>query len=155
VAGAGGHEVGIAAVHHDPGNHCLAAQVLAAFAARLAFTAGGVVPGHADAVSDREVRDLRAFFHHAAHHLVPGDQVGLGDGLQHRLVTLGDVQVGVADPAGLDLDQHLIRLRSRPGHVLDAEGGPETVKDGSLHGVAPVKVDCREVNSRGCAAARG
>jgi hypothetical protein len=136
MAGARDHVVGIAAVHHHPGDDRLAAQVFHALAAGLADAAGAVVPGHADAVAQREVRDVGAALHHAAHHLVAGNQVRLGRTLERGLVALGHVQVRVADAADLDLDQHVVRAGHRARHLFHAEGGAEFMKDGGLHGIS-------------------
>ena len=82
------------------------------------------------------VRDVGAALHHAAHHLVAGDQVRLGRTLERGLVALGHVQVRVADAADLDLDQHVVGAGHRARHLFHAEGRAEFMKDGGLHGIS-------------------
>ena len=49
-------------------------------------------------------------------------------------VAVRDVQIGMADAADLDLDQHLVGLGHRRRHVLDAQRLTEVGKDGGFHG---------------------
>ena len=66
--------------------------------------------------------------------LMPG---GERQGGLDRPVTVGGVDVGVAQAGGLDPDDDLARTGLGLGHLLDGERCGEVVDDGSLHGVAP------------------
>src|SRR6185312_10631295 len=85
------------------------AERLPAGAAVFAVAAGRPEPGVADAVADGDVGDAFAEGHHLAHAFVAGNE------RRSRLdgpVTLGRVEVGVADAAGDQLDQRLGRGRA-------------------------------------------
>ena len=65
------------------------------------------------------------------------DSLVAGDERRMRLdrpVPVGGVDVGVAQPAGLDLDHHLPWSGLWFGHLLDAQGLIEGVHDCSSHG---------------------
>ena len=101
-----GHGVfGVAAVEGIAGELRRVAEVLPAPAAVAAPAAGVAQPGHADAVADPEFFDPRAHRGHGADDLVADDQgqFGLGE------FAVDDVQVGAADAAGVDPDEHLLR----------------------------------------------
>src|SRR5262249_54272302 len=61
---------------------------------------------------------------------VAGDkrQIGL-----HRPIALGSMQIGMADPAGFDLDQHGVGTGARHLDFLDRERLAEPVHHGRLH----------------------
>jgi hypothetical protein len=48
------------------------------------------------------------------------------------------VDVGVAEPAGLDSNEDLAVARLRPGDVLDAQRLGEVMNDCGLHGYFPL-----------------
>ena len=109
------------------------AEVLAARVAELAVAAGAPEPGDRDPRPDGDVR------------LGPGglddpDALVAGDERQRRLglpVAVGRVDVGVAEPARLETDQHLLGARLRRGEVLDRERRAERVDDRGLHASGP------------------
>ncbi len=103
VRGVGEHQPGVAAVARVAVELRRVAQVLAPGGAMKAVAAGGAEPGHADAVAGAEALDAGADRGDAADHLVAEDQRQLRLGQ----VAVGHVQVGAANAAGGDLDQHL------------------------------------------------
>ncbi len=64
-----------------------------------------------------------------AHALVAGNEGRVG---LDRPVALGGVQVGVADAAGLDLDQHVTRTWARHWHFFDGQRLVEGAYDGGF-----------------------
>ncbi|MNV87921.1 hypothetical protein D3C71_1820810 [compost metagenome] len=44
------------------------------------------------------------------------------------------MQIGVADPAGADLDQHLAGAGTGDGQMLDRQRYPEAMRDRRSHG---------------------
>jgi uncharacterized protein (DUF779 family) len=88
---------------------CLHAQILVAFAAKLALPACPVHPRHPDAVSRLYALDGRAALHYPAHDFMPQDQRLLYDARQLLPVAVGHVQIGMAHTANLYLDQDIIR----------------------------------------------
>ena len=65
------------------------------------------------------------------------DALVAGDERRRRLdrpLAAGGVDVGVAEPAGLDADEHLLRSRDRDREVLDLERTVEATDDGGFHG---------------------
>ena len=100
----------------------MVAEVLPAAAAIFAHPAGPAEPRHADPVADLETIDIGARLDDGADDLVAGDQ------RQFRLgqLAVDDMQIGAADPAGMNLDQQLPRTRPRRRHI----GGGELVSHG-------------------------
>jgi hypothetical protein len=54
-----------------------------------------------------------------------------------RLVAVRRVDVGVAQTAGLDPDEHLAVTRLGPGDIVDGERLGEVINDGGFHGGLP------------------
>lgn len=108
----GDRVVGIAAVDLIAGEARRVAKVFLSRYAVPALPAGVAEPRHADAVSQRQARDAIAQHRDRTDDLVAGHD---------RIVNVGqlvvdDMQIGAADAAGTDLDQHLSRpwRRHRP-----------------------------------------
>ena len=112
----GGHVFGITAIHHPAGEDGPLAEVFAAGAAKLAHAAGMVQPGHSHAGALLEAGGARPAPLHHADYLVARDQ-GRFALLQ---LALHHVQVGAANPAGLDADQHLAGSNRGIGVVAEA-----------------------------------
>ena len=91
----------------------------------LAMAAGRVEPRHADAVAFLDDRDARADRGDAADGLVAGDERQLR--LQRPVAGRG-VKVGVADAAGLGLDQDLARARASGCPIPGAPGACRTAR---------------------------
>ncbi len=108
-ASAGGREAGSA-------SHLLVDLTLreGLLAAVVALAAGDVVVRH-HAVADRKAADAFAYANNRARHLVSEDA--------RRVVRPGVdlLQVRPADPAGVDLDQHLARADLRHWNRLDTD----------------------------------
>ena len=110
------------------------AQVVAASDARRALTAGQD-EGRNDAVAGPHVRHVRRHLDDGAGHLVA----------QHgrrrvRQLALDHVQVGVADAAGRDLDQHLALSWLGLRDVLYEKRFADAFEDRCSHGCLPVDV---------------
>ena len=97
--------LGVAAVQGIAGEFRGLAEVLPFLSAVAAAAAGVAQPGHPDAVADPEFLHLSAQGGHGPDDLVADDQgqFGLGE------FAVDDVQVGAADAAGVDPDEHLLR----------------------------------------------
>ncbi|MNQ98330.1 hypothetical protein D3C85_1140150 [compost metagenome] len=121
-----------AAVDRIAGVLLLVAQGLPTAEAMPAMAAGGVEPGHANAIPFLDVLDPGADARDVADALMARNE---GRVRLDRPVALGRVQVGVADAGGLDL--HLDHAGARRGDrgVLDHQGLAELTHDGGLHGL--------------------
>jgi hypothetical protein len=69
----------------------------------------------------------------ATGNLVAEDQGFLDNGSELRPISIGQMQIGVADTAGLDLDENLVGLRFRPRNLLEHERFFEFLQNGGLH----------------------
>jgi hypothetical protein len=87
-------------------------------------------PGEGDTLADRDRQVSFSGGLDDADSLVTGDQEVLG--LDRPLAARG-VDVGVAQPAGLDAHQDLARARFGDREVTDLEGRAECGDDCSLH----------------------
>jgi hypothetical protein len=85
-------------------------------------------PRHAHAVADLALGDARSQLHHVAHRLVAQRA-----GELRGQVALGDVHVGVAQPAGLDADEDLARAGLGRGDFLDGPLAVDLGHDGGFH----------------------
>ena len=106
------------------------AQCFPAADAVSAGAAGITQPGDRDTLIDHSTGDIGAHLHDPANTLATGHERWRGF---DRPVPVCGVDVRMAQPAGLDADQHLIRFRRRDGQILDFEGGVETGDDSGLH----------------------
>ena len=119
VAGVGDRVLGVAAVDLVAGEAGVRAQVLLARPAVAASAAGPAEPGHADPLARaREPRRPRPRADDVADDLVAGNDRQL----RLRQLAVDDVQVGAADGARGDLDQHL------PGARPPAAAAPLSAK---------------------------
>src|SRR5262249_43828736 len=93
-------------------------------ARRSAFHGAAIHPGRDDVVAFRDVRDPVALGHDDAGRLVPQQRREHGRCATVRCLggAMHLVQLGVADPAGEQLQQHLIRLWIGERHVVDDQG---------------------------------
>jgi hypothetical protein len=133
VAGARLHELGVAAVDGAAGDGLALAKIFPTIAAELALAAGGVNPGNAGTVADGEVADGGALLDYAADHFVAEDERELEVGIEDGPVAVGQVQIGVADAAGFDLEEDVVGAAGRPRDFLEAQRLLELVEDGSSH----------------------
>ena len=121
----------------------LLAQGLPAGGAELALAAGREEPGVPDELADVQVRDALAEGDDLADALVAGDE------RRRRLdrpVAVSRVEVGVADPAGDELDQRLAGSGDGDGEVLDGQPAAELLDDCCVHVCHgwPFRRRCRE-----------
>jgi len=70
-------------------------------------------PGHADARADFEAMRVDAVLFHHADHLMARNHRRF----EHRQFAFDHVQIGAADAAGVDLDQHFAGPRLGRGNV--------------------------------------
>src|SRR5260370_38491359 len=110
-------------------------EVLIPLATELPLPAGPVHPVNANAVSELQMIDGCALFYNATADFVPENQWFFGDGNDLGPITIGHVQVRMADAASLDLDQHLMRSGRGPSDLFDTPLFFEFVQDGGLHPV--------------------
>jgi hypothetical protein len=103
--------------------------------APFAPAARGLYPRHADAVADAAGRDTGADGDDLANRLVPEDSRKRPGQIAVRLVN-----VGIAEPARMDLDEHLVRARIRHGNILEFPAGMSSGNDGSVHGDTSLSV---------------
>ncbi|MNP53184.1 hypothetical protein D3C76_1476350 [compost metagenome] len=100
-----------------------------------AMAAGGIEPGHPDAVAFLDAGDAGAHCRDVAHAFVAGNE---GQARLHRPVAFGGMQVGVADAGGLDLHQDLPGAGQGKLHFLDpqrfAQGVDHRGFRGLVHG---------------------
>ena len=113
-----GHELGIAAVGVAAGRPELVAEVFLAPAAEAAFPACGEDPGDADPVAEPEAAGPRT------NGRDPPDDLMAQDDRQprRRRPSLDLVELGVADAAGVHLDQQLTLARNRIGQFANSSG---------------------------------
>src|SRR5437762_12524608 len=102
--------LGVPSIDVVPGEARAIAQVLAIGSAEGADAARAPQPRHADAVTLPETRGPRTDGGHPADDLVTGDERQL----RMRQLAVHHVQVGPADGAGADLQEHLARPGARP-----------------------------------------
>ena len=110
--------------------------------APLAPTARGLDPGHAHPVSDAPCRHAGADARDLAHGLVaqrPRELRGYD--------AVRDVDVGIAEPAGLDRDEDLVRPRLGDRYLLHLPPRARGRDDDSLHGC--LLQDCADPSPRG------
>ena len=124
----GQHELGMPSLRRDPGDQRLDAEDRLAAQAPLAALAGALDPGDADPIADPAGRHPGAERDDLADRLVserPGEPGG-----EH---SLGDVHVGVAQSAGLDLHQHLTGAGSGGRDLTNFPGAMQGGDDGDFH----------------------
>ena len=120
---AGGFDIlGESPVHRASGDLLLNAHHLAPFFAELALPASPIQPGHAHSIAWLQIGDPVSCFLHFSNDLVTQDERGHGDGLHHLPIAVGQVRVGMANPAGFHADQHFssCQLRHRSVFKLQA-----------------------------------
>lgn len=140
------YEFSVSAIHGYTGDLLFDAEVLISLAAELAFPARPMHPGNANSVSELQMIDGRAFFYNPTGDFVSEDQWFFGDGNELWPITVGHVQIRMADAASLHLDQHLICVWLGPRDFFDGQGFFEFVQDGCLHHVHLEKVEmCNSV----------
>src|SRR5450432_4032926 len=97
--------------------------MLKAFAAELAFAAGPENPGNANAVADFEIAHSGADFRDSPGDLMSQDQRLFCDAGKLFPVTLGDMQVRVADAAGFHLNKDVSCFKRGSGNIFYYQGG--------------------------------
>jgi hypothetical protein len=90
-------------------------------------------PGNAHAVSDLKVLYPLASLNDTTGNFMAQDHRPFNDPRELYPVAVGNVQVGMAYPAGFDFDQHLIGARLRLGDLFDRKWLFEFVQDSGLH----------------------
>jgi hypothetical protein len=127
------HEFGIATIDGDAGNFLPTAEVFISFPAELAFAAGPVNPGYADPIADLQILHRRALFGHDPGDFVAEDQWCFDDFCELCPVSIGNVQIGMADTTGFNPYQDFTGFGPWLADFLDCERLLEFAQDGSLH----------------------
>ncbi|PYX73565.1 MAG: hypothetical protein DMG78_08635 [Acidobacteria bacterium] len=99
------HEFGIATIDGDASDLLSPAEVFISFAAELAFAAGPVNPRYSDPLADLKILYRRALFDHDPGDLVAGNQWCFNNFRELRPVSIGDVDIRMANTAGFHTDQ--------------------------------------------------
>ncbi len=123
----------VPAIHRHARNFLLAAKILIPFLAELAFAARPVNPRNSDTVSDFQISDVRALLGYTSRDFVPQDQGALHDFRKLRPVAVRNMHIGVADAAGLDLNQNFVRIQLGTLDVFKCERLFEIVEDCGSH----------------------
>lgn len=101
-------EFGVTAIDGDAGDALAPAEHLAPLPAVFAFAAGPVEPGNANAIAGVNGGDVRAGGVDDAGDFVPQDEREFGVAFEEVPIGGGKVEIGVADAAGVDFDEHLV-----------------------------------------------
>src|SRR5262249_45865357 len=123
----------VSAIHGDTGDFLAGAKVLVAFAAEFTLAAGPVDPRHTDAVSGLQIANVRARFDNAARDFMAENQRGLHDFPELRPIAFGNVEIGVADATGFDLDQDFPGAGLGALHIFENKRLLWSVKYGGSH----------------------
>jgi hypothetical protein len=118
IAGVDDDEVGIAAIAVIPGEPRLGTKVLAAVLAVRALAARVAEPRNADAIADHEALDAVAELGDETDDFMAGNQrklrgINSPASRASRQIAVDDMEIGPADAARQDLDQHLARQCDR------------------------------------------
>ena len=122
VVRVGQHVFGVAAIDRVAGVLLAFAEGFPASQAVLAAAAGGVQPGHADAIALLHPGHAGTHRRDVANAFMAGNE---RQGRFHRPVALGSVQVGVADAGGGDLHQDLTGAGHRHLDSSRRSGSPK------------------------------
>src|SRR6516164_3731046 len=148
-----------APVHGHSRNLLPRTKVFIAFLAEGALTTGPVNPGYAGAVTNLQIANGGASPDNAAGDLVAEDQGFLDNGSELRPISIGQMQIGVADAAGLDLDENLVGFQFRPRNLLEHQRTFEFLQNRGLHahlgGNEAISGFPRGTNRRGASRATG
>jgi len=112
VAGFGNHEFSVAAVHCYSGDGAILANILAAFAAICAGTTTPKNPRHADSLIQKFFGYRFSQFDDAADDFVSGCERTLDELREGGPVSADEMQIGMADAAGFDLQKNFAFLRN-------------------------------------------
>jgi hypothetical protein len=123
-AGAGESVFGVASVDRIAGKRRSVAQIFKAFRAIGARSIDASQPGNPDSRANRQFP-----FHHLADDLMSRDQRTA----QGREFAFGDVQVGAADSARANAQQHVARSNGRYSDFSDNEGLFRLFENGCQH----------------------
>jgi hypothetical protein len=134
MSGRSANKFGESAIHTDPGNTLAGAQVLVALSARFTFATGPVDPGHSNSVAGPHPGDRSALVDDATYDFVSENEGLFDDWGELRPVTVGDVEIGVANSTSFHSHQNLSGGRLRVSCPLNDECLLEFVEYSSLHG---------------------
>ena len=132
IVGVGQDVFGKAAVLGIAAKLRIGTHRLAGGQAKLAVAAGRIQPGHAHALTQLDSRHALAQGHHQANAFVAGREGQCGF---QGPVAVARVQVGVADAAGLGLDQNLAGAGRGYVNGFEDQGLAELLDLRGLHGL--------------------
>jgi hypothetical protein len=121
--------LGVSAVDLVAGKPCRLAQVLSSRSAESALAARPSHPRHADPASRLDPGRPRLDLENLAHYLVSGDQRQL----RIREISVHDVEIGSANPAGPHPQQDLTGLDPWSLDLLESQRLPLLLQDHRLH----------------------
>ena len=129
----GNHEFRIAAVYGDSGDGAILANVFSAFAAVSTSSATPKNPRHSDSLIQKFFGDNFSQFHDAADDFVPGSERTLDEFRERGPVSADEMQIGMADAAGLHLQKNFAFLGNWTRNIFDYKWLAEFVKDRCAH----------------------
>jgi hypothetical protein len=111
VRGLGLYKLGVAAIDRSSRDRLFRTEVFAAFFAQLALAASPVSPRYAYPIADPKLAYRFALLHHATDYFVTGNERPFYDSEKLDPIALGDVKIGMADPARFDFDKNFVGAR--------------------------------------------
>src|SRR6478672_6721772 len=123
----------IAAIDCDAGNLLLHAKILIAFTTEFAFAARPENPRHADAVADFELLHAGTDFNYFARDFMSNNERQLGNPAELYPVTFSNMQIRVANAAGLHFDQDFSLAGLGTFNFLNHEWRLQFVQDCCFH----------------------
>jgi hypothetical protein len=133
VCGRSLDEFGIAPVHGYSSDLLPHAEVFVALAAKLAFSASPIKPRHTDSLSDRDALHGRPHLDHLADNFVSENQWLLHQTRQLLPVSVGNMEIRVANAANLNLDQDFLLRRLGKRHVRHHKRSLEVMEHRCFH----------------------
>jgi hypothetical protein len=112
------HEFRVAAIYGDSSYRAILTNVFAAFPARGALAATPKDPRNSDPLIHKFFGYNGSGFHNAANDFVSGYQRAIDEFGERRPVPSDEVQVRMADSAGLDLQENFAFLRNWARDIL-------------------------------------
>src|SRR5580700_3160066 len=101
-------EFRITAVDRHSRNLLPLAEIFVPFPARVALTARPVNPRHSHSIADFQFANRGALFHDSPRNFMSENQRSLDDFRELRPVAIGNMQIGMANAASLDLYEDFI-----------------------------------------------
>jgi len=127
------HKLGEAAIHSYSSNLLSGAEILVSFPAEFALATGPVDPRQADTVADLEPLNSTAFLNHTASDFMPEDERHFRNRCELWPVSIRDMQIGMANAAGIHLNEEVACIGLRSGNILKRKRFLELAQDRGFH----------------------